>query len=1256
MSNINNLLEKYEETPQEDEASVLETVPEVQTQSSNIQDLNTRYPDQSEVDTSTSNIEKLVRETTNNSRTLPSEQLGFVDLDSVFEEYDRKLIKEDFLEDDRLMDVVYQSLEARYQPAGVIGTAYRGVSGLAGGDTGGGAFGPRDYRTMDKEDAFEIWQNYQRSFTGGQSITTANEIAMSLSADDSVRNKLGAGYLLFDQMDNAFTGEGSWAEMGDATWDYAKAAIYDPTTLLSFGLGKVLTFGATKASTAAVRLTMIKGFQAYVKNGMSKTAARQAVGKAAAKAAPVVAAEAIINVGVDAAYQMQLMGTGAQEEFSGSQSAMVAAGSILMPAVLFGTSGAVSGLRRSDFLKDSWIGSKELDVAALKMDAATAMAESRKRIKNKQLIDTVDENFGRISGGDAGFMAWETIKVKAKSAIARKQEIDTDTETMNIFMSNFWQGAKDGSTKGYYAALREAGFRATPAMIDEYKITGTFAQTIMFLKPSTVKNIMTTFEKETGRKLNIKKTPAGLRDHMIKQASDAGGTLKLSSQLSRLEKLRGAELTTALKNMGTGKMPSDPKKMQFALSIYKRLITSHLSTTGANVKGFAQLVSLNTAADLFTSAIDYTIAGGAKLAGKTDVAKVYSDRGYGSFLGALRRGASVLSPELDYKFAQQILELNPKTAETLFRDVSGDGGVRDALEHFNLDPKGKVDSEGKLINKDATLDPNSLTYLTAKGMDSVTKGAQTVTLVRMQDEVTKTWAFGTNVNQAIMREYGTTPQKFFAKSDAALEMASDRFQKNVLEKAAFRTMRETASVNWSTLPANNVFRSAARFIETLTNKTPAGFIVPFGSFLNTTIATMGDLSGFNAIRFSLERMTGKKHDFVTQEGAEAFGRMAAGWTAVGLGTYAAGGAIDRVKEGLAWNQERNKSDGSIGDVTFDWPYSTIRVVEQMLAHATKGNPNPSEGLKDISFEEIPDDLWAELRNQLGGQSVRDLKDFERSLKEYGNNLMELKESELITGEFAGPLLSTVLETIEDFILPPAGRFIQGASRPLDPVNQVWGLVSDKNMTPDLRQGPEKYNQAIKYVNNLFDSLGLPSSTDLPRRAMPTRGTNLKVDPGKQILGVRGSREPNLIETMLNASGMAAWKSIKFEGPAEVKNYMDGMVAPYLESSARRYLKKNPEFFKMNQADKEKIVKSLIEEAKGNVLKTMQSGPIPRSLEMVRVLSGKNKDEVKNVMKFLGIEGELEDLLKKEDALSTLQKIDMLVKNYDKIFHGDLKID
>ena len=1197
----------------------------------------------------------LLRSSAGSIEVAPSKDSKFVDLNTVFDEYGRELVKEDFLKDDRLMEVVYQNLEARYQPAGVIGSAYRGVSGLAGADTGGGALGPRDYRKMDKEDAFETWQNYQRSFTGGQSITTTNEIAYGLSADQNTKNKLGAGYLLFDKMDNAFTGEGSWSEMGDAVYDYGKAAIYDPTTLLSFGLGKVFTIGATKASSLAARSLLIKGFQEYVKQGMSKTAARVAVGKVAAKVAPVVAADTIFNVGLDAMYQGQLISTDVQEEFSYTQSAVTAAGSVLMPAVLFGTSAAVTGLRRSDFLKNSWIGSKELDVAALKMDADTALAESKKRIKNKQLIDNVDENFGRVSGGDSGFMAWETIKSKAKSAISRKQEAGTDTETINIFMRNFWLGAKDGSTKGYYQALKDAGFVATPAMIEEYKITGTFAQTIMFLKPDVVKNMMTTFEKETGRKLKIKKTPAGLRDHMIREVSLGGETMQLSSQLSRLENLSGAELTATLKNMGKGKMPDDPKKMQFALSVYKRLITSHLSTTGANLKGFAQLVTLNTAADIFTSAINYTIAGGAKVLGKTETAEIYSNRGYGSLLGAIRRGASALSPELDYKYAQQILELNPKTAETLFRDVSGDGGVRDSLEHFNLDARGKVDSEGNLVNPEAVLDSKSPTYLLAKGMDSVTKGAQTVTLVRMQDEVTKTWSFGANVNQAIMREYGTSPQKFFGRPDAALEMATDRFKKNVLEKSAFRTMRETASVNWSTLPANNAFRAAARFIETITNKTPVGFLVPFGSFLNTTVATMGDLSGFNAIRFTLERFSGKELDFATQEVAEAYGRMAAGWSAVALGTYTAGGAIDRVKQGVAWNQERNE-DGSLEDRRFDWPFSTIRVVEQMVAHATKANSDLYEGLKDISWEEIPDDLWGELRNQLGGQSIRDLKDFERSLFEYGNNLIEFKESQLVTGEFAGPLLSTVVETLEDFVLPPAGRIVQGATRPLDPVNQLWGLVSDKNMSPDLRQGPEKYNNAIKYVNNLFDSLGLPSSTDLPKRAVPTRGRDFQVDTGKQVLGVRGSREPNTIETMLNAAGKASWKTISFDGPAEVKNYMDSLVAPYLETSARKYLKRNPNFFKLDQSGKERVIESVIKEAKARVTSTMQSGSLPRNLEAVRVLSGKNKDKVKRVMDFLGIEGELQDILKEEDALGTLRKIETLVDNYDKIFFGDLKLD
>jgi len=44
------------------------------------------------------------------------------------------------------------------------------------------------------------------------------------------------------------------------------------------------------------------------------------------------------------------------------------------------------------------------------------------------------------------------------------------------------------------------------------------------------------------------------------------------------------------------------------------------------------------------------------------------------------------------------------------------------------------------------------------------------------------------------------------------------------------------------------------------------------------------------------------------------------------------------------------------------------------------------------------------------------------------------------------------------------------------------------------------------------------------------------------------------------------------------------------------------------------------------------------------------------MDFLGLEGNIEDLLEQEDGLITLQKIKTLSDNYNKIFYGDLGLD
>ena len=1166
---------------------------------------------------------------------------SIANLNNILSRYDgKKLIKEDFLNDDALMDVVYSNLEARFKPASTIGTAYRGVTGLSGGTTGGTIAGPRDYRNMDREEAFEIWQNYHRSFAGGQTVTTANELTYSGFADDTTKNKLGAGYMLFDSMDNAITGAGSYSEMGDAIWDYTKAGLHDPATVLTFGLGKIFGFAATKSAGAAARTLMIKGYQHYLKKGMTKTAARKAVGTALAKAAPVTAVDAMVNMGTDVAYQLQLIDTGAQEDYSGAQTAFAALGAMVVPAVYVSSAG-VSGLRKSKYMENTWLAHKEFDKNLLTLGKGKALKLLKDRVNKKTVIDSVDANFGPLNGDSKQFLNWSKAKAQAKKGIKLRGEKEIDIDLIDSFYRRFFLGDDANGKSGYWKALKDSGFVIHESMLEDNTVTGIWGQAVKdFMTDEAAERTIKKFEKSTGEKLNIAYTAEALGQNFISRVSTAGGILWTPSQLSRLEgmKMSPKEALEAFAKSDDKKKIKEPKRQEFALSIYKRLLTSHLSTTGANLKGFGQLVSINTAADFVTGAVNLSQSAFYK-ATNGDVDKVikYKNRAWGSVVGATRRGISVLSPDLEYKYAEMVLNASPKTAEKLFRDVSGDGGVNDSLKHFDLDPKNKVTST----------------------IDAVTKGAQTVTLVRLQDQMTKTWAFGGNVNQAIMREYGELPEVFFQRKDVTLEMATDRFKDNVLDKAAFRTMRETASVNWSTLERQrgNFFRTMARGVERITNKSFLGYVVPFGSFFNTVVATAADLSGVNALRFAVKELVpGQSADFVTQEGSEALAKMITGWSSVALGVHGmkqAGflGADERIKQGLAWNQERN-NDGSIEDRTFDWPGSTIRLGSQIIAHGLDGS-NVKDLTTDFNLDKVPTDLLVELGRQLGGQSVRDLKDFDRSVWTYFSNLWEAS----ISGDKEG--LDKTLDIGFKLIGPVASRISQGVTRPLDPVNNLVGLVTDSNMMPDLKQGSESFNQGTKYINNLFGKLG--GVQDLDRRATATRGFDQEIDVGKQLLGVRGSREPNMMEAMLNTAGMSSWRAISFDGPAEVKNYMEGLVAPILETTARKYLDKNPNFFEsgskgLDTKQRQALVNKIIAEAKQKTSQIMKTGELPRTLEMVRVLSSKNDKKVKEVMDFLDIKGDLSDILKDEDALSKLTRIKNLVDNYDAIFYGKMKLN
>lgn len=1160
----------------------------------------------------------------------------FINVYDIFEKYDNKpLIKEDVVNDPDLMEIVYQSLEARFPESKAIDKIAKSVSGLAGAATGGSAFMNRNYRAMDPEKAFEIYQNYMRSFDAAQSVTVANEVAYTMGVDDETKTRLAGGYLLFKQMDNIFTGEGSWGEMFDGVRDYLVNTVWDPTTIVSFGAGKALGWAGSKATGKSLQTLMTNIYADAIAKGATKKAATIAASNAFLKATPMATVDAALAFGQDLGRQMQLIEVGAQEEYSKAEGAITAAGSMLFP-VIYGGSALLKEARQSGLAEGTILSYKNIDKMIKKYGADEAWERLGQALDKNGLFQSLDQQFGTLSArGKINFLPWEQAKDEADRLIASKGEKRRDLAANNAFFKFFWFGDPDNGVKGYFEALEEAGFVMHPEIIKKYKTTGAFSRTIRFINPSKLDKIVKNWEEQTGYVLDGVRTekgkvsPALMEAVMKNSMSLSGENLWIASELSRLQKA-GVSNKNMLELYKRVQPSEGPKHNQAALSMYKRLITSHLSTTGANLQGFKTLVSLNTAADFVTGAIDLTRGAIMKGLGNEDAALKFYNRAYGEWGGVLRRMADGLSPDIPIEYADAVLNMNPKIAEKLFRDVAGDGGVNDSMAMFNIDKSNKL-------------------WATA---DAYTKGVQTLTLARLQDNLTKRFAFGTNLNQGIMKKYGVTPEEFFSNPDVEFKMATAEFRE-IMEQAAYRTMRETASVNWSTLPATNFMRKSAKFIETITNRSIGGYVVPFGSFLNTTVATAGDLSGVNYFRYVGAKTIGKQIDPVTEDGAELFAKMVVGWSAV---TYGVGGqigfegdpsdsAIKRIESGLTWKQDR-QSDGTIRNREFEWPISLIRATSQAIAHGmieTGEKDMRKVGellLTDSNFRQkfmgaIPEDLWVDLTVQVGpGQALRDLDDLGNSM----NRSWQMAKE----GDY-GPLAYSI-------IAASGSKVASGFTRHLDPVNTAYGLFEGNDLNPDLRQGNRFFNDAGRYLNQLTGQAG-----DLERRATPTRGfaSGTDVDLGKQFM-VRSGKNPNLVESMFNSAGANIFTQVRWDGPAKVKNYMDGLLAPALQIQAELAYAANPDYFESSQEKKEQVLQKIRENAKDMVEAQMETGGVvPQSMDIVRKLNSKKRvtEKVIDLLPFEfgsldSYDQKMEKILDMEDGYRQLLKIKGLVDTYD----------
>jgi len=1117
----------------------------------------------------------------------------------------RSLTDEMILADPELMKVVDTSLQVRFGARSNLAGA---VTGLAGGATG-------TFEGKSPEERLEIWNNWNRSFAGGQSVTTLNEVAFHVGASDEENAAIGASFELFDKKGNIFTGTETLGETFDGVFDYLKAAIYDPVTIASLGVGKALTFGGTKAAALALKATARAAFRQSLAAGATREVAAKAAKDAtrmgfaslgAKTVAQYSAVDFAANVGSDIAYQNVLIGTKAQEEYSYAQTGIAALGTLAIPSIIAASKGiealAVGARQASAKLP---AGERNIFEAYVDVqrkfgnlgpdDIANAV---KQRTNVGQVNASLQSTFQNFAANLQNFVPWSQAKVDAGRILNSNGVALTAGENQNLFWKSFLFGDTAGTQKGFVQELSDAGFVYVPRSKDD-TITNFISDAMSWLEPAVVKQLVSDFETTVGKTFDgTVDTPELLSSAFKNRQSLFGNGLNDSKQVQDILNKGGTvgQFAAAISKQADEEHPEIGK---YVLSVWKRLVTSNLSTTALNVKGWASLSVMNTASDLVLGGLKLGEAAIYKASGQQGAYEAALNASKGSILGSIKRGYNLFTPTMTLEAADGYLMLKPELYESVLRTSSGGTDGANVLKTFNIDPTNKV----------ANITENTVTAL------------QHVTGVRLQDEVTKLLSFQSALEQGILREYGQTYNAFMSRPDAYTEMFTTRFKERVDAWALNRTVRETASKSWSQKKGRGVTLGIAKGIEAISRNPIGGYAVPFGSFMNTAFATLGDYSGFNAVKHLTARalndsgISRTRFDFAEEEGMELVAKGIVGWSAVNLYLN---DSIEKVEKGYAWNQDE-RDDGSIADITYEFPVSYLKIAAHMAAHYVKD-------------KEIPESLAKQAFEVLGGQPFR-------QMDTAGQEALVVINS-ILTAEYDEAVASSIS------VLSGLGsRIISGALRPLDPVNQVAILMSDDYTQIDRKQANNKFlAESFRYVDQIFGGF------EAPKAATSTRGFDLgRPDAGKG-LGVRSVPAPNSIERVLSAVGKAPWQAVRWGGDDQVKNSMDGILGPILNAEAERMLRDNPDFFDKNLATKEKRVNEVLERAKNLATQVIDFGFSEEDtlIKLKRDLSNLPKKDVRRAMTYLDFTGDPMDIAKEEGGADKLEMLIYFSKNYNEL--------
>ena len=1072
-----------------------------------------------------------------------------------------------------------------------------------------------DYRSggkIDDDAMVEDFFNHMRSFNTNL-VSTAGEVRFVSKANDEMKANANKAFELYDRTGSVFTNDGFFGAV-DGVTDYMKAAALDPTNylgLLTGGLFKGAAVTTAQGAKMSVKAALKEAARMEMKNQASAQAAKQ-VGTESRNtilkhmAANSVKSEASQKLAYDTARKEALLFRKelvrkAQREALADARKQQGRKAALATTAIDGTLAALNdyqiqsvyseidpeyqysvGQTAFSSLFGTIAGGAQLVGGAFKgasglQDVGDATRIAAKRAENMNRVDDLIAKEGKFlteaQRSKAQNVVVEGVRSWAEKVKGKKDPFGDTSRIPTEMLADIVLGAnRDGKGNSLLSVYNEAVKEGAVAGITKnHRVSDVLTNVVKYMPQEDLKKIN---DALTPLGFNLGDTTAvhaKLADLVAGQASEAGQTLNVFSQARRL--INGTLLRTddVAASMAEGIVAREAEKakvmkgVQYGQNLWRRMLVSSVSTTAVNVAGFSQYYIASSLADILSGGalmIGGLVTPGAKGVEMRRVGKIYMNT-------VVEKARHLMDPFTTHDEYMRFLSQNKDVSKVLFETVSG--GVERTAQRYGIDD-------------------TKPWYQIA---ERIANGASNITGVRIQDSFTKSQMFMTEMDKYMRIKHGIT----FA--DALKQGKTDLIDNDVLGSALDGTMKSVYSKDYTT--DDQLLGAVAKQVEQFSNLPFIGTILPFGRFMNNTVATAYQWSAGGAVEVMSAIVKKEKRNITT---VEAAARSIVGVTALGL-------AMKYDEENAAADRPYHIIDsggGTLIDVKNLFPMSLWLAVGRMANLERKGEMVPPEIKKDV------------LAQLAVGQFASDVQ--------FGNDLYNIFDVFTSTDEDKRGLAL-------DALYQKSGSILAGFTRPIDAINKMVGYVNNTDAARDPRQatGTTRMGlEATKYVDNIVeiftDKLDSVSGEEL--RVALREGSVYDPNPLSSILGVKTVPSRTSGEIMYSIAEMHPYlANLRTNVPQYDKIY-NTMIQPILDKHAATLI--DDEAFKnASLADQRLKVKEMVGKIKtelNDFIKTYgsQEGNAREQLRVKLYNFGTVEEKVKakEFMKEKGVTGPMTD--------------------------------